>query len=92
MCEKPPLPRIVCRRSAVLNTNHTHNRFGGEEQLSVVQCGKEQIEGSRRRDFSFYHGVKVRSPRDAGSLLLFVPKRLHLDLPCSKAFQADGGL
>ena len=46
---------------------------------------------SRRRDFSLYHGVKVRSPRGAGSLLLFVPKRLHLDLPCSKAFQADGG-
>jgi hypothetical protein len=39
-----------------------------------------------------YHGVKVRSPRGAGSLLLFVPRRLNLDLPCSNVFQADGGL
>ena len=49
------------------------------------------VKDSRRRDFLLCHGVKVRSPHSAGSLLLFVPKRLHLDLPCSKAFQADGG-
>ena len=52
---------------------------------------RDSKKSSRRRDFSLCHGVKVRSPRGAGSLLLFVPKRLHLDLPCSKVFQADGG-
>ena len=60
-------------------------------QISPPPPQQPQLVDSRRRDFSLYHGVKVRSPRGAGSLLLFVPKRLHLDLPCSIAFQADGG-